>query len=350
MQIFQCDACGQLVFFENTFCGACGNALGYLWRQNLLSVVTEMDGALKAVASPQAKYKLCANHEHGACNWLIPASSVRPYCRACELNRTIPDLTVPAHLAAWRKLELAKHRLVYSLLRLQLPVKSKFDEPETGLWFDFPANVDGAEPVMTGHDAGLITVNLTEADSVQREAARKSMHEPYRTLIGHFRHEVGHYYWDQLVALRPDVLEKFRALFGDETANYGEALNQHYQNGPPDNWADFHVSAYATTHPWEDWAETWAHYLHLVDALETAHAFGMSLDAKLREPASVHMSADFDPYCQPDFEPILQTILPLTFAVNSLNRSMGQPDMYPFVLPPAVIEKLRFVHQLVQPE
>lgn len=351
MNIFQCDECGQLLFFENTFCGSCNHALGYLWKPNLLSVVVDQGGgSLEAVACPEERYKWCANHEHNACNWLAPETSESPYCRACELNRTIPDISDPANLAAWRKLEYAKHRLVYSLLRLGLPVKSKDDEPETGLWFDFLANIEGGEPVMTGHDNGLITVNIAEADSVQREAMRRNMREPYRTLIGHLRHEVGHYYWDQLVAPYPKTLQQFRQLFGDETVDYAEALNHHYENGPPANWATAFVSSYATMHPWEDWAETWAHYLHIVDALETAYSFGLSLDAELRPPASVKMTADFDPYEQPDFEPILAAALPITFAVNSLNRGMGQPDMYPFVLPPAVIDKLRFVHQLVQPE
>ncbi|WP_309398981.1 zinc-binding metallopeptidase family protein [Cerasicoccus maritimus] len=349
MKIFQCDNCGQLLFFENTHCGSCGSQLGYLWRQNMLSAVIENDGALEAVASPQARYKFCANHEHNACNWLVPESSEDPYCRACELNRTIPDLDEPAKVEAWQKLERAKHRLVYSLLRLQLPVKSRFKEHETGLWFDFLANVEGEDPIMTGHDGGLITMNIAEADDVQREATRKNMREPYRTLIGHFRHEVGHYYWDQLVASKPEELERFRILFGDETRDYGEALQDHYDNGAPENWPETFVSAYATMHPWEDWAETWAHYLHIVDTLETAYAFGMSLDAPLKPPASVAMIADFDPYEQPDFEPIMNACLPITFAVNSLNRSMGQPDLYPFVLPPAVFEKLRYVHQLVQP-
>lgn len=350
MKIFQCDVCGQLLFFENTFCGKCNHALGYVWEDNQLSVVVETESGLKAVASPEGRFKFCANHEHNACNWLVPHDSEDAYCRVCELNRTIPDIETAANLVAWQKLESAKHRLVYSLLRLGLPVQSKFKEPETGLWFDFLANVEGEDPVMTGHDGGLITVNIAEADDVQREAARKSMLEPYRTLIGHFRHEVGHYYWDQLVAPNQEKLERFRTLFGDETVDYGEALERHYENGPPNNWPDLFVSAYASTHAWEDWAETWAHYLHLVDTLETAFAFGMSLDAKLNSPAKVKMKANFDPYVQPDFAPILEGILPITFAVNSLNRSMGQPDLYPFVLPPAVIEKLRFVHQLVQPE
>jgi len=239
--------------------------------------------------------------------------------------------------------------LVYSLIRLGLPLASKANDPETGLWFDFKANVEGEDPVMTGHDNGLITVNIAEADSVQREAARQKMGEPYRTLIGHFRHEVGHYYWDVLVTRDEDTLMEFRRLFGDETQDYGEALERHYAEGAPTNWGDSFVSAYASTHPWEDWAETWAHYLHLVDTLETAYFFGMSLDADLAPPTELKMAACFDPYQQRDFEPIFNATLPITFAVNSLNRGMGQPDLYPFVLPATVVEKMRFVHWLVQP-
>jgi len=349
MKIFQCQSCGQLVFFENRICGACGSPLGYWWRANELSALREKEGAWEALACLEAKFNHCANKEAIGCNWIVPVSADDPYCRSCELNHTIPDLTVAENVEAWRKLESAKRRLVYSLIRFGLPLASKRDEPETGLWFDFKANIEGQDPVMTGHDEGLITVNIAEADSVQREDARRKMGEPYRTLIGHFRHEVGHYYWDVLVARDEDALAEFRTLFGDETQDYGEALERHYAEGPPENWTDFFVSAYASTHPWEDWAETWAHYLHLVDTLETAYFFGMSLDAELSPPAAVKMTANFDPYNQPDFEPILKATLPITFAVNSLNRGMGQPDLYPFVLPPAVIEKMRFVHRLIQP-
>ncbi|GHC07391.1 zinc-binding metallopeptidase family protein [Cerasicoccus arenae] len=350
MKVFQCDHCGQLLFFENTFCGSCGSALGYLWRQNTLSALVENDGALEALSSPQARYRYCANHAHDACNWLVPDSSENAFCRSCELNHTIPDLSLPDNHAAWLKLEAAKHRLVYSLLRLNLPVKSRLTEPKTGLWFDFLADVQGEDRVTTGHDSGLITMNIVEADPVHREAERANMHEPYRTLIGHFRHEIGHYYWDILVAPNQDKLERFRAIFGNEQQDYQASLERHYQEGPPQNWAESYVSAYATMHAWEDWAETWAHYLHLLDTLETAYAFGLTLDADLKAPASVKMAADFDPYGQPDFQPILESCLPITFAVNSLNRGMGQPDLYPFVLPRAVVEKLRFVHQLVQPD
>ncbi len=104
---------------------------------------------------------------------------------------------------------------------------------------------------------------------------RVQMHEPYRTLLGHFRHEVGHYYWDRLIA-ETRWQEGYRNLFGDERASYADALDHHYKNGAPDNWQESSVSAYATMHPWEDWAETWAHYLHMMDAVDTALGFGMS--------------------------------------------------------------------------
>ncbi|MEO0796574.1 MAG: putative zinc-binding peptidase [Verrucomicrobiota bacterium] len=352
MKIFQCDSCGQPLFFENTKCEKCSSSLGYIWRVNMLSALVEKGDAWEAIANPEAEYLYCPNHDHGACNWLVPASAANPYCRCCELNRTIPNLEIPKNLYAWRKLESAKHRLVYSLLRLGLPVAAKKDgdKDSKGILFDFLADIDGEEPVLTGHANGVITVNVAEADSVHREAARRKMGEPYRTLIGHFRHEIGHYYWDVLVRDDESILDEFRALFGDETQNYSDALERHYADGAPDNWRDNFVSSYASSHPWEDWAETWAHYLHLVDTLETAYSFGMSLDANLKPPAELKMQATFDPYNQPDLEPILKATLPITFAVNSLNRGMGQPDLYPFVLPDPVLKKMRFVHQLIQPE
>ena len=173
------------------------------------------------------------------------------------------------------------------------------------------------------------------------------MAEPYRTLLGHFRHEVGHHYWERLIKGRPR-LEGFRALFGDETQDYGAALDRHYAEGPPPNWRDSFISAYASTHPWEDWAETWAHYLHIVDTLETAHTYGLRVRPEVGDDKNLAAKIDFDPFDEPDLDIIVQGWLPLTFAVNSLNRSMGQPDLYPFVLTPAVIEKLRFVHDVVR--
>jgi hypothetical protein len=285
------------------------------------------------------------------CNWLVPAVGEKTLCRACELNGTIPNLDNPHHLKAWQKLEYAKHQLVYSLLRLGLPLQSKSEAPDTGLSFDFLSDdLSNQERngVMTGHAQGLITINLAEADSAHRERTREQMGESYRTLIGHFRHEVGHYYWERLVNSDASILERFRMLFGDERANYSEAIRHYHETGPAADWRQRFVSAYSSAHPWEEWAETWAHYLHLVDTLETAHAFRVSINPHLREPAALDMQADFNPYAQPDFEAIVAACLPLTFAINCLNRSMGQPDLYPFVIPPPVIEKLGFVHQLLQ--
>ncbi|WPP50076.1 zinc-binding metallopeptidase family protein [Catalinimonas niigatensis] len=241
-------------------------------------------------------------------------------------------------------MEAAKHRLVYSLLRLGLPLLSKDQQAETGLAFDFLA--DQEKTVLTGHAQGLITLNIAEADDAERAKRRQAMGEPYRTLLGHFRHEVGHYYWDRLIA-NTNFLSAYRQLFGDEQQDYGEALKLHYQQGVPDDWAKQYISTYASAHSWEDWAETWAHYLHLIDTLETAHAFSLRVAPKVaQEDDSLSANIDRDPYTLKNFDEIIALWLPLTFAMNSINRSMGQPDLYPFVIPPPVIEKLRFVHQV----
>ena len=204
---------------------------------------------------------------------------------------------------------------------------------------------------MTGHDDGLITLSLQEADDAERERNRVAMHEPYRTLLGHFRHEIGHYFWDRLVFDAPDGgrLEAFRALFGDERADYGQALQRHYDQGAPADWQSRFVTAYATMHPWEDFAETWAHYLHIVDTLEIAGAFGLSTQPALTQGEELHASVDFDPYHAATMQQLSESWLPLTVAVNSLNRAMGQPDLYPFVLSTPALEKLAFVHGLVHP-
>jgi hypothetical protein len=350
MKIFQCQQCSQPIFFENTLCGSCGSSLGYLEEQNDLSALVEKDGGWTALANPGEVYRFCDNRAHSVCNWLIPSGETRNLCKACRMNHTIPNLENAAHFAAWRHLEFAKHRLIYSLLRLDLPLSSKGKSPDTGLAFDFLSE-DPLEPdkrVRTGHEQGLITINIAEADPAYRELARAQMGEPYRTVIGHFRHEIGHYYWERLVQMDEHQLGGFRELFGDERGDYAEALKSYYASGPPSNWGTGFISAYSTSHPWEDWAETWAHYMHLVDTLETAFAFGLRLKPDLKDLELLNMTADIDPYSHPDFDAVVAACLPLIFAVNSLNRSMGQPDLYPFVLPPPVIHKLRFIHQLCQ--
>ncbi|MGD1877697.1 MAG: putative zinc-binding metallopeptidase [Kiloniellaceae bacterium] len=351
MKIFECQNCGQLLYFENTHCERCGHLLGYLADQATLSAVTATgNDTWNALAAPGALFRFCANSNHDACNWLVPADSGDAFCRACRLNRTIPDLDTDDNRLLWQRMEGGKHRLVYALLRLGLPVISKHDDAERGLAFDILSDAGTAfqegPQVMTGHAEGLITINLAEADDVERERHRRDMAETYRTILGHFRHESGHHYWERLV--RGGVWhENYRAMFGDERRDYGDALAAHYANGPAPDWQDHFVSSYASSHPWEDFAETWAHYLHIVDTLETAEAFGLGIHANAGKPAPLAMEIGFDPYRHDDFNALIDAWLPLTSAVNCLNHSMGQPDLYPFVLAPEVVGKLRFVHGLI---
>ncbi len=350
MKLFECQHCGQLLYFENTRCESCSRRLGYLPARETVTAV-EPDGNLwRALAEPNGHYKFCANAAHDACNWLIGAKHADKFCAACRHNRTIPDLDNPENVGRWRKIETAKHRLFYTILKLRLPLITRTESPEDGLAFDFlapdaPAPGHLAAPVMTGHANGLITLSIAEADDVERERQRTQMGEPYRTLLGHFRHEIAHYYWDRLIANSPSI-DEFRKIFGDEREDYGAALQRHYANGPPADWPEHFVTAYASSHPWEDFAETWAHYFHMVDTLETARAFGLSVNPKVSKGADLATTIDFDPH-NSTMERIIESWLPLTFAVNSINRSMGLTDLYPFVLPPPVIVKLTFLHDRI---
>jgi len=330
MKRFSCPVCGRELHFDNSACLGCGAEVAYVPARRGFATTDPGPGAATS----------CANRGPAACNW---AAADRGLCLACRHNRTIPNLDVAGNAAHWADLEQAKRYLFYSILAWNLPHPTRSEDPQGGLAFDFLADgvaPDGTvTPVMTGHDTGIVTLNIAEADDSERVARREAMGEPYRTLIGHMRHEVGHYYWEVLIRAggRQDA---FRRLFGDERADYGEALKAHYRNGPRDGWRQSYISSYAASHPWEDWAETWAHYFHIVDASETAHAFGM----RLRD--GTHL--DRNPYTDEEFEEIIAEWVPLTVAVNSLNRSMGQPDLYPFVLSQPVEAKLRFIHDVVR--
>jgi hypothetical protein len=347
MKLFECQHCGQALYFESTQCESCGHRLGYVVEAETLSAL-EPDGPLwRALAWPERRYRFCANADFEVCNWLVPADQTEDFCVACRHNRTIPNLSIWGNQTRWKKIEVAKHRLFYTLLRLRLPLANRYDDPD-GLVFDFVAS-DGVfhpmQPMTTGHSSGLITINLAEADDAERERQRNEMAEPYRTLLGHFRHEIAHYYWDRLVFGTPN-LEPFRRVFGDEREDYGAALQRHYAQGAPADWPQRFVSAYASAHPWEDFAETWAHYLHMIDTLETANSFGLRLRPKLSKGAEMGANIDFDPH-HADLARLVEAWLPLTFAVNSINRSMGMSDLYPFVVAPTVIAKLDFIHSLV---
>jgi hypothetical protein len=351
VKAFQCQHCGQSLYFENQLCDSCGRRLGYLASIRQLSALepagTDAD-VWRALAAPDATYRFCLNAIHGSCNWLVKAGPTEEaYCAACRHNRIIPYLTALGALGRWRRIQTAQHRLFDALLALKLPLTTRA-EHDQGLAFDILYDPFEGAPqgpaVTTGHMGGLITLNLAEADDPARERLRQTLGEPYRTLLGHFRHEIGHYYWDRLVR-DGSMLEPFRALFGDERRCYDDALANHYAIGrPPLDWRNRYISAYAAVHPWEDFAETWAHYLHMVDTLETAAAFGVRLAAS--RPAAD--AADLDPYETASLEQLISAWLPLTFTVNCLNRSMGQPDLYPFTIPPTVILKLAFVHDLIR--
>jgi hypothetical protein len=336
------------VFFENTTCVHCDHLLAYLPD---LAVVGSLDPAEDGLwRSPLEGgahlYRLCENYtKHDVCNWAVAASDSNPLCESCRLTRVIPDLGDPKNKQAWYKLEVAKRRVVYSLLALQCPVKNKTDDPARGLAFEFLSDA-GADAVMTGHANGVITLNIAEADDVERERRRQALHEPYRTILGHFRHEVGHYYWDRLIG-GTARLDAFRGLFGDERTNYSEALQEYYRNGPPPAWQDRFVSAYCSAHPWEDWAETWAHYLHMADTVETAAVCGLSLRPRRSDEPALKSLFVVGSRTAGSFDQLIDSWFPLTYLLNNLNRGLGMPDAYPFVLSTPAIDKLRFVHDTI---
>ncbi len=349
MRLFKCAFCGQLLYFENTRCERCGHALGYDPNTSCMRALSQ-DGSVwndAAGAQSSGTWRFCANAGQDACNWLVPADGGQIYCAACRHNHVIPDLSNAQNLVRWRALEAAKHRLIYTLMRLGLPLADRTEDPVHGLAFDFLAETREQPKILTGHDDGLITIALKEGDDGERERMRERMGEVYRTPLGHFRHEVGHHYWDLLVRDGP-FLSRYRELFGDETIDYAQALKLHYSRPPMIGWQEHYVSAYATAHPWEDFAETWAHYLHIVDTLEMAASFGVSIHPKLARDPGMDTDIDFDPYREAELSVIMDAWLPLAFAVNSLNRSMGQPDLYPFILSSRVVEKLGFVHEVVR--
>jgi hypothetical protein len=350
MNAFHCGGCGSLAFFENSACTTCGLALGFLPDELTLTALKPREaGRWEAlnVTQPGRLFRMCANGvEHGVCNWLIPADEADHFCISCRLNEVIPDLTVAGNRGRWLRLELAKRRLIYSLLKLHLPLTG--DTGFSALRFHFLGESTGGVPVITGHNEGCITMNIAEADDDVREHRRVSLHEPFRTLLGHFRHEIAHYYWDRLIA-GSAWLDRFRGVFGDERADYEAALQLHYRDGPPADWATRTVSAYASAHPWEDWAETWAHYLHIVDTIETAASFGLRLKPR-DHPAAETMTADPKAATgeAAEFDLLMSNWFPLTYALNSLNRGMGLPDLYPFALSDAAVAKLRLVHEIIE--
>jgi hypothetical protein len=350
VKVFHCNNCQQIIFFENNQCVNCGSKLAFvpdlgamvalepagdgLWR-------LPKKGSGRAAGKP--RLRLCDNDtQHDICNWALSAEDPNHLCRSCRLTQLIPDLSVPGNVMAWARLEAAKRRMLYTLMQLQLPIQGREHNPEHGLTYELRADTPDA-PALTGHAHGVITLNIAEADDAERERRRLALREPYRTLLGHFRHEVGHYYWERLIAEQPRIAQ-FRELFGDEREDYDAALKRHYDQGAPADWRQRFISSYATAHPWEDWAESWAHYLHMTDMLETAAASGLALQPSRRDEPSLKRA--YGAANEP-FDRLIESWVALTYIANNLNRSMGLTDAYPFVLSPSATAKLRFVHGVI---
>jgi hypothetical protein len=358
MNLFTCPSCQQTLHFENFQCTGCGHALAFLPDRKILTALEPEKAAGEGVfaalgpVGKKSRYRQCGNQiDHGACNWAVPEGDGQRFCCACRLNEIIPNLADPAAKQAWLTLEDSKRRLIYTLLQLQLPIESRAEGNEKGLAFAFKQDLPGESKVFIAHDHGLITINVAEASAPERERARVALGESYRTVLGHFRHEIGHYYWDRLVDGTPD-LDAFRRLFGDERASYEEAAQKHYSAGAPADWRNRFVSAYASMHPWEDWAESWAHYLHMIDTLETARSYGLDLRPKSvggrTARSERHLEAHMRDLDLDDFDDLVRAWVPLSVALNDLNRSMGVHDAYPFVLSEPAVEKIRFVHQVIE--
>lgn len=345
MLSFFCD-CGNRLFFENTHCLGCARDVGWCPGCWTLTAMEPGDPFPRCVRCERAVVT-CANRtEHEVCNRNLLVTedgspAVGALCDCCRYNDTIPDLSVPGNLEHWRLLEQAKRRLIFGLDSLGLPHGARADGLDPGLSFDFKGDsipprglwriFRSQERVFTGHAGGKITINIREADAAAREQLRIDLGEGHRTLIGHFRHEIGHYYWDLLIAGDREKLAGFRALFGDhENPDYGAALERHYSEGPPDDWRTSFISAYATMHPWEDWAETFAFYLDIVDVMETAGAYGLIPAI----PSS-------------DLDSLLDSYTRLGVLLNELNRGMGLVDFLPELVVPDVVAKLHYVHAII---
>lgn len=343
MQRFTCE-CGNVLFFGSSRCLGCGETVGYDPAAACMRPVRE-----------GGPVQLCANGtRHGVCNWLLPAEAAETLCQACRMNRAIPDVTLSRNLLLWGRMEMAKRRLLYSLLRLGLTLPSKAEDAEHGLAFDIVSTLCNPS-VTTGHLNGVITVNLEEADDTYRQINRQQLGENSRTLLGHFRHESAHYLWRRHLsglAWEDPMRLAFRERFGDEWLDYASALEAHYQRGARADWEQDFISAYAASHPWEDWAETWAHYLQIVDGLETCESLGIQVKHLAVPLVMLPVEAGFLPVmlassAEEDgaFLAWLQRWMCLSVVLNEISHSIGEPPLYPFVISVRVAQKLRLAHR-----
>ena len=353
MKAFHCS-CGQPLFWDNTRCLGCGSDIAYDPTSHALGAIRPTgDGGWTLAGEtrcPAPRFRLCTQRDApSACNWLVGADEANTLCLSCRLTRTIPDLSRPRNRRRLGEIEAAKRRVLFALQICGLPVVARGDDPQRGLAFDLLESLPDAPPVLTGHANGLVTLNVAEADDDYREQNREALKEPYRTVVGHLRHELGHYYWDRLIR-DSHWLEPFRGLFGDERADYGAALDRHYRDGPPPGWQDRFISGYAAMHPWEDWAETWAHYLHLRATLQTVESYGLSIAGArllITPCAADGLYPAGSTGERQAFLDWLNAWIVLTAVLNETARSMGQPDVYPFVMNRSAVTKLHFVQCVV---
>ena len=332
MKAFHCD-CGRRVFFDNSSCLACGQELGFD-PARLVVVALQGDPEGTLTSADGESWRRCSNfHQYGNCNWLLSDGEQDTLCASCRLNDVIPGLDRSGNLHLWTRVEQAKRRLLYSLFKLGLPLRGTApDSP--GLRFrileDRRRNPEVFESfVATAHLNGTITLNVAEADDVARAEVREQMQERYRTVLGHLRHEAGHFYFGQFVD-SPEFQAEYLGLFGDPNSDYPSAMRRYYEKGPPADWPDRYVSAYASAHPAEDFAESFAHFLHIDDALETARAAGLTADRAVAE------------------DNWLGEWVTLAITLNEILRSLGADDPYPFVLTEPVKAKLAFIDRLVR--
>ncbi|MGJ9422765.1 zinc-binding metallopeptidase family protein [Aeromicrobium sp. CF3.5] len=324
MKSFVCRVCGNSLYFENSVCVSCHTNLGFSREER---AIVPVDDKGQYIDSDGDIWHVCKNLNLSGCTWLseFPGG----YCFSCALTRTRPSDADVVGLREYKVAEEAKRRLVVELDTLGFAVTPRSIDEENGLAFDLLSSVE--ESVTTGHDSGVITLDLAESDDAHREKVRVDLDEPYRTMLGHFRHEVGHYIEWQYV--RGDLINTGRELFGNEEQSYADAIDRHYSEGPPSGWEQNFISMYATMHPFEDFAETFAHYMHICDTIETASAHGLST---VGSPQNFTSFRDL----------VTGVWVPLSIGLNQINRSMGKGPLYPFVIPAPVLEKLQFVADL----
>jgi hypothetical protein len=374
MKTFKCDCKDhQILFFESSVCIACERVVGLDDKFDNVEPydLDETSGQYFKALDPEIRYQKCDNHaDYKTCTGMVNLNTFVPVegedevlCFACRFNDTIPDLSIVEHIPLWKKMEAAKRRALYTLKSMKLPLATIAQNPDSGLSFDFTTDRDvsdhfasrlmNQDTVFTGHDCGHITINLAEADEVARSHTKLAMGEKYRTLLGHFRHELGHYYFDKLIAGSPQKHALCKQYFGDDELSYKDAMDKHYKGGAPENWRDSYISEYATMHPYEDWAETWSHYMHIMDTLQTAKNFSItgSTIGNAEETEEVEdLTLPQDAYffsAQTSITNILDTWMDFAIILNSLNRSMGMSDAYPFVLTQPVRTKLSFIHHAI---